>query len=141
VGAPGHVSVEINNGDRRALITGDAIHTTAQCRYPEWHFKFDSDAEMAVTFRRKLLESASETGCLVLGSNFASFPEVHNFSRSCGKQDKDQLHFAFKNIRRTHCGASSQTGMTPRTLVRNRKPTVLVARLPAVAIVALVQTK
>ncbi|SCZ65575.1 hypothetical protein SAMN04488118_10655 [Epibacterium ulvae] len=141
MGAPGHVSVEINNGDRRALITGDAIHTTAQCRYPEWHFKFDSDAEMAVTSRRKLLESASETGCLVLGSNFASFPEVHNFSRSCGKQDKDQLHFAFKKY-------------TPNTLWRfepdwddtantcaQSEPTFLVARLPAVAIVALVKMK
>lgn len=68
---PGHVSVEINSKDQRALITGDAIHTTAQCWHPEWHFKFDSDAEMAVTSRRKLLESASETGCLVLGNHFA----------------------------------------------------------------------
>lgn len=32
---------------------------------------FDSDAEMAVTSRRKLLESASETGCIVLGNHFA----------------------------------------------------------------------
>ncbi|WP_170424941.1 MBL fold metallo-hydrolase [Ruegeria arenilitoris] len=68
---PGHVSVEITSRDRRALITGDAIHTTAQCWHPEWHFAFDSDAEMAVTSRRKLLESASETGCFVLGSHFA----------------------------------------------------------------------
>jgi len=68
---PGHVSVEITSGDRCALITGDAIHTTAQCGHPEWHFTFDSDAEMAVTFLRKLLESASETGCIVLGNHFA----------------------------------------------------------------------
>jgi glyoxylase-like metal-dependent hydrolase (beta-lactamase superfamily II) len=64
---PGHVSVEITSGDRCALITGDAIPTTAQCGHLEWHFTFDSDAEMAVTSRRKL----SETGCIVLGNHFA----------------------------------------------------------------------
>jgi len=68
---PGHVSVLIDSGGRQALITGDALHTTAQCRHPEWHFKFDADAERAVTSRRHLLEEAAERGCKVLGSHFA----------------------------------------------------------------------
>lgn len=68
---PGHVSVQIESGGRLALITGDAIHTTAQCRHPEWHFKYDSDPEQAVTSRRSLLEQAAESRCLVLGSHFA----------------------------------------------------------------------
>ena len=72
---PGHVSIAVNSGGIDAVITGDALHSTAQCWHPEWHFKFDNDPEMAVTSRRHLLEHASETGCLVLGSHF-SLPSV-----------------------------------------------------------------
>lgn len=67
---PGHVSVRICSGGAEALITGDAIHITPQCCYPDWHFCFDSDPEMAVASRRQLLETASETGARVLGSHF-----------------------------------------------------------------------
>ncbi|WP_254440282.1 MBL fold metallo-hydrolase [Ruegeria atlantica] len=68
---PGHVSVLVKSRGDEALITGDALHTTAQCKHPDWHFKFDSNAELAVKSRRLLLEHCSETSCLVLGSHFA----------------------------------------------------------------------
>lgn len=68
---PGHVSVQIESQGARAVITGDAIHITAQCRYPDWHFTFDADAPQAVASRRALLEMASETGQKVLGTHFA----------------------------------------------------------------------
>lgn len=67
---PGHVSVLLTSGGKEALITGDALHSTAQCWHPEWHFKFDSDPEQAENSRRKLLETASEHGHCVLGSHF-----------------------------------------------------------------------
>ncbi|MCY6383350.1 MBL fold metallo-hydrolase [Hoeflea prorocentri] len=76
----GHVSVKVKSGNHEALITGDAMHSTVQCRYPDWHFIYDADAEMAVASRRRLLEQASETGCVVLGSHFAlpSFGHVRS---------------------------------------------------------------
>ena len=61
----------VKSGNNEAVITGDALHSTAQCWYPNWHFKFDADAEMAVTSRIQLLEHASEADCIVLGSHFA----------------------------------------------------------------------
>lgn len=72
---PGHVSVRIASGGAEAIITGDALHSTAQCAHPDWHFRFDSDAAQAVTSRRFLLETASEAACLVLGSHF-SLPSI-----------------------------------------------------------------
>ncbi|MGI3187165.1 MBL fold metallo-hydrolase [Nioella aestuarii] len=72
---PGHVSVRIESGGAEAIITGDALHSSAQCAHPEWHFRFDSAAERAVTSRRFLLETASESACLVLGSHF-TLPSV-----------------------------------------------------------------
>lgn len=68
---PGHVSVLVQSGGEEAIITGDALHSSAQCCHPDWHFKFDMDAEQAVTSRRTLLETASQSGSLVLGSHFA----------------------------------------------------------------------
>ena len=67
---PGHVSVQIESGGRAALITGDAIHTTAQCWHAEWLFQFDEDAEQAVASRRRLLETAADTRSVVLGTHF-----------------------------------------------------------------------
>lgn len=68
---PGHVSIQVQSGDKGAIITGDAIHSTAQCWHPEWHFTFDADAPKAVTSRRYLLETAADTQRTVLGSHFA----------------------------------------------------------------------
>ncbi len=68
---PGHVSVLIKSGEAEAVITGDAIHTTAQCWHPEWHFKFDTNGERAAESRRKLLEMVSDTKRKVIGSHFA----------------------------------------------------------------------
>jgi len=67
---PGHVSVLIRSGGAEAVITGDALHSTAQCWHPDWHFKFDSDPEQAVTSRRVLLESSVESNRRVLGTHF-----------------------------------------------------------------------
>ena len=76
---PGHVSIRLSSRGAEALITGDALHSTAQCWHPEWHFLFDSDAEMAVTSRTSLLEQAAESGARVIGSHFKlpSIGRVH----------------------------------------------------------------
>lgn len=67
---PGHVSVLIDAGDARALITGDALHSSAQCAHPEWHFKFDAAPEQAAVTRRALLDRSAEERRLVIGSHF-----------------------------------------------------------------------
>ncbi|MEO1797327.1 MAG: MBL fold metallo-hydrolase [Pseudomonadota bacterium] len=67
----GHVSILIESAGETALITGDAIHSTAQCRHPHWHFRFDMDPEQAAATRRALLGTVADAGHLVLGSHFA----------------------------------------------------------------------
>ena len=68
---PGHVSVLIKSNGAEAVITGDAIHTTAQMAHPEWHFKYDMDGDQAVASRLSLLGEASERNQRMLGSHFA----------------------------------------------------------------------
>ncbi len=67
---PGHVAVLVKSGDAEALITGDALHSTAQCHRPDWHFVFDDNPEMAVQSRVTLLEDSVETDRRILGSHF-----------------------------------------------------------------------
>jgi glyoxylase-like metal-dependent hydrolase (beta-lactamase superfamily II) len=78
---PGHVSIQVKSGKHEAVITGDALHTTAQCRHPEWHFKFDADGDMAVSSRILLLERACESNCIMLGSHFA-LPSIGHVVRT-----------------------------------------------------------
>lgn len=66
----GHVSVRVQSGGVEAVITGDAIHTAAQCWHPEWHFTFDQNPGQAVTSRRALLAGAAERDARVLGTHF-----------------------------------------------------------------------
>ncbi len=88
---PGHVSVVLQSGDDRAVITGDAMHCSAQCQHPEWHFLYDSDPNLAVASRTDLLGHAAETGCLVLGSHF-SLP-------SLGRVQEDNGSFIWKDLK------------------------------------------
>ncbi len=68
---PGHVSVLLQSGGAEAVITGDAIHTAAQCWHPDWTYRFDMDPVRAIASRRALLEAASEIRRTVLGTHFA----------------------------------------------------------------------
>ncbi|KMW58190.1 Beta-lactamase-like protein [Candidatus Rhodobacter oscarellae] len=65
----GHVSVLVESGPARAVITGDALHCTAQCWHPEWHFRYDAEPDRAVTSRRALLGRAASEDLRVLGSH------------------------------------------------------------------------
>lgn len=67
---PGHVSVLVKSNAAEAIITGDALHSAAQCWHPDWHFKYDADAGRAVQSRTQLLQDASEANRRVLGSHF-----------------------------------------------------------------------
>lgn len=79
----GHVSVKLSSGDQQAVITGDALHSTVQCAHPDWHFKYDADANMAVASRKRLLEDVAESGCILLGSHFA-LPSIGRVTREKG---------------------------------------------------------
>ncbi len=72
---PGHVAVLVRHNGAEAVITGDALHSTAQCWHPEWEFTYDEDGQTAVTSRKQLLGDAAEAGRKVIGSHF-SLPSI-----------------------------------------------------------------
>lgn len=69
---PGHVSVEITSGGKRALITGDLMHHPIQIAKPDWLGGYDSDQEMGKKTRHAFLANASQGDTLVIGTHFAT---------------------------------------------------------------------
>lgn len=66
----GHLSVELESEDERALITGDAFHHPSQIVRPDWTSGVDADPATAVATRMALLEELSTSNTLVLGTHF-----------------------------------------------------------------------
>lgn len=69
---PGHVSVRIESGGQRAVITGDLMHHPIQCSAPDMNSHFDSDANAARHTRREFLTRHADQPVLVLGTHFAA---------------------------------------------------------------------
>jgi glyoxylase-like metal-dependent hydrolase (beta-lactamase superfamily II) len=67
---PGHVSVLIESGDDRAVITGDVSHMVCQATHPEWGSSFDVDPDGAEATRRAFFEGRVDTDELVLGTHW-----------------------------------------------------------------------
>lgn len=69
---PGHVSVVIEDGGQRAVITGDMIHTPLQIALPELSSSFDTDPVAARATRRAFLARYADGHTLVIGTHFGT---------------------------------------------------------------------
>ena len=67
---PGQVAVELRGTDRRALITGDSIHHPVQLSHPHLTSCVDIDPQQARRTRGHILDTAADTGTLLLGTHF-----------------------------------------------------------------------
>jgi glyoxylase-like metal-dependent hydrolase (beta-lactamase superfamily II) len=67
---PGHVSVQLASQGKRAVITGDCIHSPVQCIEPGWVMRADADSTLAGKTRRAFLERCCESGTMVCASHF-----------------------------------------------------------------------
>jgi glyoxylase-like metal-dependent hydrolase (beta-lactamase superfamily II) len=68
----GHVSVRLESGGDRAVITGDMVHSPVQLVEPTWTYRHDADRSMAVESVRRLLAEVADSGTLILGTHFPS---------------------------------------------------------------------
>ena len=67
---PGHVSVQIESGSQKALITGDFIHHPCQMVHPQWTEVADVDPALGVATRREALAKCADRSVLVVGTHF-----------------------------------------------------------------------
>jgi glyoxylase-like metal-dependent hydrolase (beta-lactamase superfamily II) len=67
---PGHVSVVIESGGERAVITGDMAHHPLQFAEPDIGAPADTDTPLGAKTRRLFLADRTEDGALVIGTHF-----------------------------------------------------------------------
>lgn len=69
---PGHISLQLAGGNGAGsdglVITGDAATSNIVfLEHPDWHFGFDTDAEMALKNRKALIDRAASERLTPLG--------------------------------------------------------------------------
>ena len=69
---PGHVSVLIESGGARAIVTGDLFHHPVQFAHPSWLDIADVQSEIAQSSRIDFMQRFGGKDTLVLGTHFAS---------------------------------------------------------------------
>jgi glyoxylase-like metal-dependent hydrolase (beta-lactamase superfamily II) len=67
---PGHVSVWIESGGARAVITGDMIHHPCQIARTDWSSPVDTDGRRSAATRLELLETCADAPILMIGTHF-----------------------------------------------------------------------
>jgi glyoxylase-like metal-dependent hydrolase (beta-lactamase superfamily II) len=70
--SPGHMSVLIESGEARAIITGDLMHHPCQIARPKWCSPFDFDQPRALATRESFIHTHSDAPVLVIGTHFAT---------------------------------------------------------------------
>ena len=64
---PGSMSLVIVSGGERALIMGDVFHNPAQITETDWAFSFDSDPDLAIQTRGRMVDRAeSENAAMAI---------------------------------------------------------------------------
>ena len=62
----GHTGLLIESGGQRLIHLVDLLHQAFQFQQLDWHFIFDSDGDMAVETRRRVLGQCADDGILCL---------------------------------------------------------------------------
>lgn len=83
---PGHISLQLAGGNGAGseglVITGDAATSNIVFfEHPDWHFGFDTDAEMALKNRKALIDRAASERLTLLGYHWA-YPGIGRAERN-----------------------------------------------------------
>jgi len=66
----GHVSVAIDSGPQRAMITGDFVHHPFQLAHPDWSARIDHDPQLSTATRQSEFSRLADDNVLVIGTHF-----------------------------------------------------------------------
>ncbi len=67
---PGSLCIQLRDGGREALFTGDVMHHPIQVYHPDWSSQFCWDQAMSAKSRRKVLEHCVEHNSLLCPAHF-----------------------------------------------------------------------
>ena len=67
---PGSTVYVVADGDRRALLLGDVVHSVVELAEPDWQAVFDVDPVAARAVRNRIADEVADTADLVVGAHF-----------------------------------------------------------------------
>lgn len=70
--SPGHVCMNLQKGDDRAIFSGDLMHHPIQCAYPSWNSRFCYDPVQSRSSRETFVDRHADTDMIVLAAHFAA---------------------------------------------------------------------
>lgn len=68
---PHHISIVIESGGKKAIISGDVMHHPCQMVHQEWTTGADTYPDRTVETRKRFLKEIVDTDTLLIGSHFA----------------------------------------------------------------------
>ena len=86
--SPGLVLINVENGGKRGVFVGDAIHHQLQLLYPDLCCRVDTDMPLSAKNRRAFLERTAGTDTLVMPAHFPM--------PTAGRVVRDGKGFGFK---------------------------------------------
>jgi glyoxylase-like metal-dependent hydrolase (beta-lactamase superfamily II) len=66
---PGHLSVIVRDRGETLVYLGDVVSHSVMIEHPGWHSVFDTIPGTAATTRRRMIQSAEETGAVIVASH------------------------------------------------------------------------
>ncbi|HXY16745.1 MAG TPA: MBL fold metallo-hydrolase [Gaiellaceae bacterium] len=72
----GHAAVELADAGERLVFLADVVHAREHVANPEWDFLHDSEPEVALETRRRLVAELEGSGALVACSHVDSFGRI-----------------------------------------------------------------
>ena len=73
---PGSMSLAIISAGERAFIMGDVFHGPAQVTKSDWVFRYDTDPDLAVQTRRRMLDRAESEDAAMAICHHSGFGRV-----------------------------------------------------------------
>lgn len=83
---PGHQVILISSQGERAMIVGDAIHSSAQIRQPDWCAGVDTSKPDSRRSRHALLQRAEDEGYIVAAGHFHPSQHIGRVIRAQGRR-------------------------------------------------------
>jgi glyoxylase-like metal-dependent hydrolase (beta-lactamase superfamily II) len=72
----GHAAVELTDAGERLVFLADVVHARVHVANPEWDFLHDSEPEVGLETRRRLLDELAGSGALVACSHVGAFGRI-----------------------------------------------------------------
>ena len=83
---PGHISVVVNSGGKKAIVVGDLVHSSVQMTETDWCAGADMDNDTARKTRHAVLDRLEREGFIIGAGHFPIGRSIGKVLRAGGRR-------------------------------------------------------